>query len=595
MGEVVRQSRDGAVLVLVIDSPPVNALGQAVRAGLADGLALAARDPEIHAVVIRAAGRTFPAGADISEFGKPAVPPLLPDLCNQIEALGKPVVAALHGTALGGGLELALAAHGRVADSGARLGLPEVGLGILPGAGGTQRLPRLIGAEQALRLMLTGRPVGAAEALALGMLDRVVEQDVAGAALAMARELAGTVPVPTSARRDGMRDPLAYQAAVATARRAQGGARLPGPGRIIDCVEAALLLPFDQGLAYERSAFLDLVATPEAAALRHVFFAERMAGRMPEAKAVARPVGSVAVIGGAGADTALALTQAGFAVVLVDPDRAALVAALERIAGAQEAAVLAGRLTPEARDADWARLTPALGLEAMAGADLVLAPAAALALVLTASRAGVMVVQTGGWADPAPDRAGDVAGLRLVGGLAEVVVGPGTAPETVAALLAIVRRLGRVAVRVAAPGELCARMLAAGRAAVAQIVAAGAAPGALAATLGRHGLPGLAGPAGPGAVPDEAVRRVLSALANEGARLLGAGLVQRASDIDLALVLGQGFARWQGGPMHWADARGLLVLRRDLRGWQAEDPAFWAVAPLIDDLLAKGQRFGDPG
>jgi len=270
---VVRQVRHGAVLELVIDAPPVNALGHAVRAALAGAIAQAEADGTVKAVVIRAAGRTFPAGADIAEFGQPPRAPLLPDLCNQIEACTKPVIAAIHGTALGGGLELALAAQVRVARADARLGLPEVLLGILPGAGGTQRVPRLIGAEQALRLMLTGRPIAAAEALALGLVDLVVEDGLEAAALSMAEAVIGTSLLPTCARNEGMRDAPAYQAAVVAARVAQHASRLPAPMRIVECVEAAQLLPFDQGLAFERAAFQDLVASPEAQGLRHAFFA----------------------------------------------------------------------------------------------------------------------------------------------------------------------------------------------------------------------------------------------------------------------------------------------------------------------------------
>ncbi|MFN3293497.1 MAG: enoyl-CoA hydratase/isomerase family protein, partial [Gemmobacter sp.] len=206
MTEAVRLERDGNVAILVIDSPPVNALGAAVRQGLAAGLDRALADPGVGAIVIRAEGRTFPAGADISEFGKPPADPWLPDLCNRIEASPRPVVAALHGTALGGGLELALAAHWRIALASARVGLPEVSLGILPGAGGTQRTPRLIGAAAALDLMISGQPVGAVQALAMGLLDEVVETDLPAAALALAQRLAdtGAAPRPVRDRRDGM-------------------------------------------------------------------------------------------------------------------------------------------------------------------------------------------------------------------------------------------------------------------------------------------------------------------------------------------------------------------------------------------------------
>jgi len=276
---MVRLERQGAVAILVIDAPPVNALGAAVRLGLMAGLVEAGGNPDIYAVVIRGDGRMFSAGADITEFGKPSKAPILPEVIAAAESMAKPVVAALHGSALGGGLELALGAHGRVALAGASLGLPEVTLGLLPGAGGTQRLPRLIGADAALRMMLTGRPVTAAEALALGLVDCVVEADLTGAAVELALDLARQgSSVPTRSRRDGMDDPAAYSAALHSAR-AMADPRQPAQTRIIACVAAALDLPFDQGLQMERAAFVDLVASPEAAVLREAFREKRRLAR----------------------------------------------------------------------------------------------------------------------------------------------------------------------------------------------------------------------------------------------------------------------------------------------------------------------------
>lgn len=591
----VRITREGGVLVLSIHNPPVNALGIAVRRGLAAGMAEAMADAAVTGVVIRADGRTFPAGADIGEFGKPPEAPLLTEICNIIEECAKPVVAALHGTALGGGLELALAAHYRVADAGAQMGLPEVNLGILPGAGGTQRLPRLIGAEHALRLMLTGQPVGAAEALALGMIDQVLESGVDAAAMAIA---ARALPRPTRDRLDGMRDAGAYGAAVAAARHQQRGARLPGPARIVDCVEAAQLLPFDQGLAFERSAFNDLVTSSEAAGLRYAFFAERRAARMPEETALARPLGSVAVAGAAGAELAHQLLQAGFAVTLCDPDRPALVVALEHIAAEQEAMVAAGRLSVTARDDDWARLLPTLGVEALGAADLVfVATPAMLADLRQILRPGAVLVNFG-HAGAVATRAADTLGVQFapVGTrLAEVIVGPATSPEAVATLVALLRQMKRVVVRSQVPGDVGARVMAAGRAAALHL-AGDIGDGAVSAALAEFGLGGLV-PLVLGARADRNARairsRVLTAMANEGARLVGQGIAQRPSDIDVGLVLGHGFPRWEGGPMHWADTRGLLVVRQDLRHWADEMPDLWAVAPLIDELISAGLNFAD--
>jgi len=469
MSDAVRLERDGDVALLVIDNPPVNALGLAVRQGLVAGLAAAVDDPEVRAIVIRAEGRTFPAGADISEFGKPPVDPWLPEVCNRIEASPKPVVAAIQGTALGGGLELALGAHWRVALASARVGLPEVSLGILPGAGGTQRVPRLVGAGPALDMMISGKPLGAAQALAMGLLDAVVETDLTAAALRLAHRLAseGAAPRPVRDRRDGMRDPVGYEQAIAAARKAHGAARLPGPGRIIDCVEAALLLPFDQGMAFECAAFTDLVASPEAAGLRHAFFSERRAVRMPEAAVPARPLDHIGVVGGGlmGAGIAYACLTAGYHVSLMDRDREGLVRGLERVAKLQESAVAKGRMTPAQRDADWARLGGTLDLaqlgacdmvieavfedfdikaDVLRGLDAVLKPGAVLATNTSYLDVNALAAVTA--------RPQDVVGLHFfspahVMKLLEIVVADATAPDAVATGLALAKRLGKVAVR----------------------------------------------------------------------------------------------------------------------------------------------------
>ena len=469
MSEAVRLERDGDVAILVIDSPPVNALGLAVRRGIVDALDAATADAGIRAIVIRAEGRTFPAGADITEFGKPPADPWLPEVCSRIEACPKPVVAAIHGTALGGGLELALGAHWRIALASARVGLPEVSLGILPGAGGTQRVPRLVGAGPALDMMISGQPMTAARALAMGLLDEVVETDLPGAALGLARRLIaqGAAPRPVRDRRDGMRDPVAYEAAVSTTRKAQAGARLPGPARIVDCVEAALLLPFDQGLAFERAAFTELVASPEAGGLRHAFFAERRAARMPEAAVPSRKLEHIGVIGGGlmGAGIAYACLTAGYRVSLLDRDREGLVRGLERVAKLQEAAVDKGRMTPAQRDEGWARLGGSLELGQLAGCDLVVeavfedfdVKADVLRALDGVLKPGAVLATNTSYLDvnalaAVTSRPADVVGLHFfspahVMKLLEIVVGAQTAPDAVATGLALAKRLGKVAVR----------------------------------------------------------------------------------------------------------------------------------------------------
>ncbi len=595
----------GAVRVLWIDNPPVNALGAGLRAALADAVVAANADAHVRAVVLLARGRTFPAGADISEFGKPPMDPLLPDLCDLIEASAKPVVAGLHGTALGGGLELALAAHRRVAVADAKLGLPEVGLGILPGAGGTQRLPRLIGAKDALRLMLTGKPISAVEALALGILDKVVERDLEQAAIAMALHMAGSVPVPTRARNDGFRDPKAYSVAIAEARRMQDMAHIPGPKRIIDCVEAAQLLPFEQGLAFERAAFAELVETPEAQALRHVFFAERRMGRMVGAKAKAGVVAQVTVLG-AGADAVRLVCDVlagGYDVTLADRDADGLATGLEAIATALATELAEEKITQSEHDARWARVVPAL-VEAEAESDVAdmlfltgayRLPGAVVPQVTV--KAGAPIVSMGRVGEGGP------RGLGLVlmpatanGNLAEVLVRDTTEPEAIATLLAVLKRLGRAVVQ--GQGNGINAGLATALSAALAVLEAKHGPEPVLDLLGRWGMrrPNdrtSAAPKGQINLWAGLAPPVLAALANAGLRMIGDGKALRPSDIDVAMVLGAGFPRWGGGPMLWAETRGLIVLREDLNRLAQDDPDIWTPAPLLDDLIRQGISLSD--
>src|SRR5215831_10808686 len=270
ISQSVSLDRRGRVAVLTVDNPPVNALSHHVRAGLRDGLRQALADPATAAVVIACAGRTFIAGADITEFGKPPVEPGLWDVLNAIEASPRPVVAAIHGTALGGGLETALACHWRVGLRSARLGQPEVKLGIIPGAGGTQRLPRLVGVEKALQMIVGGDPIGGEEAHRLGLLDELIEGDLTAGAVAFAERVAAEGR-PLRRVRD-LDDKLAAARGKpqifsdfrkSIARQARG---FKAPEACIQAVEAAVALPFEAGVARERELFQQTMASPESRA-----------------------------------------------------------------------------------------------------------------------------------------------------------------------------------------------------------------------------------------------------------------------------------------------------------------------------------------
>jgi 3-hydroxyacyl-CoA dehydrogenase len=583
----VRVDRVGDVVILVMTHPPVNALSDQVRLALADGLRVAQEDPDTVAVILRGEGRCFSAGADINEFGKARSALRLGDLCLMIENCRVPVVAALHGVALGGGMELALAAHYRIAEPGATLGLPEVNLGLLPGAGGTQRLPRLVGAAEALRMMLGGAPIGAAEALALGLVDRVVDGGLVDAAVAMALE--GLAPRRTGDVRWGFKDMVGYQAAIRAARVAQRGNRLPAPARIIDCVEAAAVFPLQQGLDAEMVAFGDLVGTPVAAGLRHAFFAERRAG-LPPAGVAAKGVAQVTTLGIIGTDDqatdlAFQALTAGMRVVLSGPDRDSVVMALERIALLQEQAVVAGGLTEDTRDADWARIVTSLSVEALTGVDLVVTSGEGAGNLAGLVVAGLGVARQGGHGVAITVPTGP-------GGLAELSMTEDGPPDGGARLLALARRLGWRVVFVGpgGPVELGLRQALAG--AVAYLEAEGTAQVDTVAALAAFGMGGGKS----GFLPDmppggaKVVAICLAAMAAEGARMLQRGQVGRPLEVDAVALLSGLMPRWTGGPMFQADQRGILVFRRDLLVL-AERSDLFLPAEVIDDLIAEGQSF----
>ena len=319
MSDKVSYSRHGEIAVLRVQNPPVNALSQAVRAGLLETLKQAEADEGVRAVVILGEGRAFIAGADITEFGKPPQEPWLPDVCNRIEASPLLVVASMHGVSLGGGLEIALGAHYRVAQPSARVGLPEVHLGLIPGAGATQRLPRLIGAEAAIEVMTTGRQIKAAEAKELGIIDKIAEGDPEAVGLAYAQDL-----LDTGAERrpvSEMDPPAAIDWDATYDAVLRKGRGQISPAQAVRAVQASAEQPFEEGLKTERQMFMDLLATDQSKGMIHAFFSERKVSALPELKDVEpRALQSVGIIGGGtmGAGIATACLLAGMNVVLIE-------------------------------------------------------------------------------------------------------------------------------------------------------------------------------------------------------------------------------------------------------------------------------------
>ena len=483
MSSVVAIKLERDVAVVEVNNPPINALSQAVRAGLLAAIQEADADASIRAVVIRCQGRTFIAGADISEFDRPPQAPHLPEVTEAIENCSKPVIAAIHGTALGGGFEIALACHYRVAASDAKVGLPEVKLGLMPGAGGTQRLPRLIGAQRALQMIVEGEPVRAPQAVEWGAVDEIADGHVSAAALEAARRLTSSgAPLR---RVSQLLSPSAAAEVFADAERtaATGQRGLIAPQRCIEMVRIATATDFAEGIQKERAAFLTLRQSPQSAALRHAFFGERTVGRLPSfpAETPVREVRAAGVIGAGtmGIGIAMCFANAGLPVTLVESDNQALERGVETIRRNWASSVARGRMTEaeSARHMDLIR--PTLSYDDLRGADLLIeAVFEDLAVkkqvfekMDQVAQADAILATNTSYLDVAAiarftRRPQDVVGMHFfspahVMKLVEIVRTPDTALDVLATVVQLGRRLGKVAVLVGgSDGFVGNRMLA---------------------------------------------------------------------------------------------------------------------------------------
>jgi 3-hydroxyacyl-CoA dehydrogenase len=460
INDVVDLSRDGEIAVITVNSPPVNALSAPVRDGIAEGVTSAVADPEVKAIVLICAGRTFIAGADITEFGKPPRGTSLHQMIDVIESATKPVIAAIHGTALG--------AHYRVAVPSAKLGLPEVKLGLLPGAGGTQRLPRVVGAEAALKMVTSGNPIGAKAALDSGLVDELVDEaDLRGGAIAFAQKVvAENRPLKKIRDRSVTADPALFaEFRAANARKFRG---FDAPEANIKCIEAAVTLPFEEGMKRERELFMGLMTGTQSAAQRHIFFAERQAARikdLPEGT-TPRPIKSVGVIGAGtmGGGISMNFLSAGIPVTIVETSPEALDRGVGIMRKNYAASAAKGALKPEAVEANMGRLTPVLDLEALKDCDLIIEAVfedmaikkEIFAKLDRIAKPGAILASNTSYLDvdeiaSATSRPQDVVGLHFfspanVMKLLEVVRGAKTAPDVLATAMGLAKTIGKVAV-----------------------------------------------------------------------------------------------------------------------------------------------------
>jgi 3-hydroxyacyl-CoA dehydrogenase len=468
MTSPIRTERQGDVLVIVSNNPPVNALGAAVRQGLAAAIAEGVADPGIAAMVIRCDGRTFFAGADIKEFGTPPVEPSLPSVIDAIEASDKPVVAAIHGTALGGGCEVALGCHYRVAVPSAKIGTPEVKLGLLPGAGGTQRLPRIAGVKLALEMTAKGDPITAARALDAGLIDRIVGEDSLEAdAIAFSRDIAARRPLPHASQKIATADPDVVAAfRKDNARRFRG---FDAPAATIACIEKASDgSSFAEGVAFERQQFLKLMGGTQSAAQRHLFFAERQAAKIDGiAPDIAlRPIQRVGVIGAGtmGGGISMNFLSAGIPVTIVEMQQDALDRGTSVIRKNYEASAAKGRLKPDQVEAAMHLLTPTLDFSALADCDLVIEAVyenmdvkkEIFGRLDTLCKPGAILASNTSYLDvdeiaASTGRPQDVVGMHFfspanVMKLLEVVRGDKTADDVLATVMALAKTIRKVAV-----------------------------------------------------------------------------------------------------------------------------------------------------
>jgi 3-hydroxyacyl-CoA dehydrogenase len=666
----------GNVCVITIDNPPVNASSVAVRQGLMSAIETLASNSEFKAGVLIGAGNTFVAGSDIREFGKPLEGPLLPDVIRAIEHCSKPVVAALHGAALGGGFELALGCDARVADKDAVVGLPEVSLGIIPGAGGTQRLPRRVGIAKAIKMICGAQRIGAIEANALNLIDEVVNGDLLNSAIEYAGRMNG--------QKRRIRDEVVPKEDVSLILKAsedamRSGKKRPAVKSAIEVIRASEALPFEDALADERAVFMHLRLEPDAFALRHIFFAERDSTKLPN-ELLANPVSveTICVIGAGtmGSGIVISALDAGMKVILLEQDEAALNRGKERVATHYRdrvAALKMKAMTAGEREAhlqctlDWNQLTKAdLVIEAVFE-DLAVKQEVFKKIDQYARQGAVLATNTS-YLDVdaianATKRPQDVIGLHFfspanVMKLLEVVRGSESRHEVLATGMALGKRLKKLPVLAgnkfgfignriynayrnqcefmledgALPEDVDAALkqfgMAMGPFAVADMSgldiawrmrkaqAATRAQGVRyvdildrlceAGRLGRKTgsgyytyADGKQAPVTDSVVlqiiedasirrgikrqqlPAETIqRRAMLAIVNEAACLLGEGVATRASDIDVVMIHGYGFPRWEGGPVHWARQQDRASLSRELHELAAQCGSGFVLADL---------------
>jgi 3-hydroxyacyl-CoA dehydrogenase len=606
MSEVTHYSKRGSVAVIGIDSPPVNGFGHLVRAAVVEHIDEALADDGVEAIVVHGAGRMFSAGADIREFGTELAlrRPMLMDVISAAEEASKPVIVAIHGVAAGGGCEFALGCHYRIAATDSRIGLPEVNLGIIPGAGGTQRMPRVVGVPAALDFIIGGKLNPATKAYDVGLVDELFEGDPADAGVAYAEKLIADGKGP---RRTGeMNERVeAARGKAEVFERARGAAEelargVAAPLAAIESIENATRMPFEEGLETEREIFIRCMESDQSKALRYAFFAEREVAKILDVPkdTPKHEIRKAAVIGcgNKGLGICMAFANAEIPVKVLDLSQSILDEGLERVEEAYDSGVAKGRISAEERHHLVSTIAGTLDYTDLADADVVVeavvedldAKKQVFAGLDRACKAGAILASCTATLDvdeiaAVTARPADVAGFHFfspadVTRVLEIVRGKETADAVLVTAMALAKRLNKTGI-VVGPGDglVGNRMLFAYMDEAHRLVAEGCAPQEIDAAMYDFGFP-----VGPFAMAEkhpeietmifgtegaegieprefgapEIVERCVQRLATEGARLLEEGIAQRPSDIDVVWMHGFGFPRHHGGPMFWADSRG---------------------------------------
>ncbi len=691
MSDTVTYSVHGAVAEALIDNPPVNATSASVRSGLAQAIRTMESDPAVSALVIRCAGKTFIAGADIKEFGKPMADPGLPEVMAMMDRATKPIVAAVHGTVLGGGFEVALACHYRIAAPETKFGFPEVKLGLMPGGGGTQRTPRLAGLAAAIPLLTQGNPIGAQEALAANLIDAVTTGDLASEAREFVGRLlaeqrgprnAGALPMPAD-------EPALFEEAKTTLARKMKGQT--APLRALEAIRLGYAMAFEDAVKQELAIFRECLAGPQSKALRNIFSAEREVARIPDlpADTATRPVERVGVIGLGvmGRGIVMAFATAGLPVVAVALDDEHVGAARKSIEKMWSSSVAKGSLAQDAMDKRLALIEFVTDAERLSSVDIVVeAVTESLAVkqgvfaqLGEVTKPGTILASNTSFLDidalaEASQRPEDVCGMHFfnpahVMRLLENVRAAKTKPDIVATIMALGKRIGKLSVLSGVcDGFIVNRMLSKRSREGFFLVEEGASPAAIDKVLLSYGFPmgpfalgDLAGldvqaaarasrrasaterelradfpeqmvaagrlgqktgsgwysydenrKASPNPLTSEMIaahaerhglalreigedeirERLLYAMVNEGAKILGEGVAPRPHEIDIAMVNGLGWPAYSGGPMFWADQIGLeKVLATIERFRAAHGDAYWTPAPLLVRYAGEGRGF----